>query len=53
MPVLLDIVEPDVIERTQAPRKPRSQYRMIEWLSAIALLVISCAFVFAMERPLF
>ena len=53
VPVLLDVVDPDVIERAQAPRNPRSQYRMIDWLSAIALLVISGAFVFAMERPLF
>ena len=53
VPVLVDVVYPDVIVRTPAQRDPRSQYRMIDWLSAIALLVISGAFVFAVDRPLF
>jgi len=53
VPVLVDVVDRDMTVRTHAQRNPRSQYRMIDWLSAIALLVISGAFVFAMERPLF
>jgi hypothetical protein len=55
VPMLLDAVDPRVFTLAEPPRqsRERTSYRLIDWLSAIALVVMSLAFAFALDRSLF
>ena len=55
VPTLLDAVDPSIFTLAEPPRqsRERTSYRLIDWLSAIALVVMSLAFAFALNRSLF
>ena len=55
VPMLLDAVDPSVFTLAEPPRqsRERTSYRLIDWLSAIALVVISMAFAFALHLSSF
>jgi hypothetical protein len=55
VPMLLDAVNPSVFTLAEPPRqsRERTSYRLIDWLSAIALVVMSLALAFALDRSLF
>jgi hypothetical protein len=50
VPVLVDAIAPQEICPPQALQPTRSAYRLIDWLSAIALLVMSLALLFLIWR---
>jgi hypothetical protein len=53
--MLLDAADPSVFTLADPPRqsRERTSYRLIDWLIAIALVMISLAFAFALDRSLF
>jgi len=53
VPMLRDHGEPQQLPRNPKRRKGWKRHRMIDWLSALALLLVSAAFVSAVDRSWF
>ena len=53
--MLLDVVDPSGFTLAEPPRQSRelTSYRLTDWLIAIAFVMISLAFAFALDRSLF
>ena len=53
--MLLDVVDSSGFTLAEPPRqnRERTSYRLIDWLIAIALVMISLAFAFALDRSSF
>ena len=53
--MILDVVDPSglILAEPSRQSRERTSYRLIDWLIAIAFVMISLAFAFALDRSLF
>jgi hypothetical protein len=52
-PILVDVFEPHIYTKDVDNKNAPPAYRLIDWLSAIALLVASAAFILTLDGRLF